>query len=119
MFETKESLEKGMREATKNLEESRGLAKLHIEIVFKWEVLRSATQACLEQEIPFSNCQRSKFRCTYEQKVLHVRHRKLGEPGPHQVSWLSFASHRNEAIDTCWNSSYYCRLLVSHALIAG
>ena len=54
MFETKEGLEKGMREATKNLEESRGLAKLHIEIVFKWEVLRSATQACLEQEIPFS-----------------------------------------------------------------
>ena len=104
MFETKESLEKGMREATKNLEESRGLAKLHIEIVFKWEVLRSATQACLEQEIPFSNCQRSKFRCTYERKVSHVRHRKLGEPGPHQVSWLSFALHRNEAIDTCWNS---------------
>ena len=27
MFETKEGLEKGMREATKNLEESRGLAK--------------------------------------------------------------------------------------------
>ena len=52
MFETKEGLEKGMREATKNLEESRGLAKLHIETVFKWEVLRSATQACLEQEIP-------------------------------------------------------------------
>ena len=58
MFETKEGLEKGMREATKNLEESRGLAKLHIEIVFKWEVLRSATQACLEQEIPFSKCHR-------------------------------------------------------------
>ena len=53
MFETKESLEKGMREATKNLEESKGLANLHIEIVFKWEVLQSATQACLEQEIPF------------------------------------------------------------------
>ena len=81
MFETKEGLEKGMREATKNLEESRGLAKLHIEIVFKWEVLRSATQACLDQEILF----RSKFRCTYERKVWHVRHRKLGEPGPHQV----------------------------------
>ena len=27
MFETKEDLEKGMREATKNLEESRGVAK--------------------------------------------------------------------------------------------
>ena len=27
MFETKEGLKKGMREATKNLEESRGLAK--------------------------------------------------------------------------------------------
>ena len=42
-----------MREATKNLEESssRGLAKLHIEIVIKWEVLQSATQAYLEQEI--------------------------------------------------------------------
>ena len=92
MFETKEGLEKGMREATKNLEESRGLAKLHIEIVFKWEVLRSATQACLEQEIPFSNCQRSKFRCNNERKVWHVRHRKLGEPGPHQVSW-SIALH--------------------------
>ena len=81
MFETKEGLEKGMREATKNLEESRGLAKLHIEIVFKWEVLRSATQACPEQDIPL------KFRCTYVRKVWHVRHRKLGEPGPYQVSW--------------------------------
>ena len=58
------------------------------EIVFKWEVLRSATQACLEQEIPL----RSKFRCTYERKVWHVRHRKLGEPGRHQVSW-SIALH--------------------------
>ena len=74
MFDTKEGLEKGMREATKNLEESRGLAKLHIEIVFKWEVLRSATQAYPEQEIPFSKCQRNKFRCTYERKVWHMRH---------------------------------------------
>ena len=65
MFDITEGLEKGMREATKKLEESRGLAELHIEIVFKWEVLRSATQACLEQEIPFSKCQRSKFRCTH------------------------------------------------------
>ena len=30
----------------------------------------------------------------------------------------SIALLRNEAIDTCWNSSYYCRLLVFHALIA-
>ena len=57
------------------------------EIVFKWEVLLSATQACLEQEIPYSKCQRSRFRCTYERKVWHVRHQKLGEPGRHQVSW--------------------------------
>ena len=32
---------------------------LIFEIVFKWEVLRSATQAYLEQEIPFSKCQRA------------------------------------------------------------
>ena len=30
-----------------------------------WEVLRSAIQACLEHKIPFSMCQRNKFRCTY------------------------------------------------------
>ena len=90
-----------MREATKNLEESRGLAKLHIEIVFKWEVLRSATQACLEQEIPFSNCQRSKFRCNNEWKVWHVRHRKIGRArSPSGLLVDSFALHRNEAIDT-------------------
>ena len=33
------------------------------EPVFKWEVVRSAIQACLEHEIPFSMCQRNKFRC--------------------------------------------------------
>ena len=28
------------------------------EPVFKWEVVRSAIQACLEQDIPFSKCHR-------------------------------------------------------------
>ena len=65
MFEANEGLEKGMKEATENLEESRGLANwqhwrqrrdlwrssdthmmIIFEPVFKWEVVRSAIQAC-------------------------------------------------------------------------
>ena len=55
---------------------------IKFEPVFKWEVVWSATQACLEQEIPFRKCQKSNFRCTYERKVWHVRHWKLEAKSP-------------------------------------
>ena len=75
------------------------------EPVFKWEVVRSAIQACLEHEIPFSMCQRNKFRCTYEHKVWQCATSKIGRVrSPSGLLVDSFALHCNEAIDTSWNS---------------
>ena len=98
IFGTKKGQEKGMKKATKNLVGVQGVSKvttlaaaaelqrrggIQIDDFHNW----GATQACPEQEIPFSKCQRYKIRCIYEWKVWYVQHQKLRGSGPNLVSW--------------------------------